>query len=200
MIDPSIWTNEDLARVPVFDRLIYIGLCSNADDSGRLKGSAGFIKAAIFPYDPVKPAQIRKAIVRLGKEKLIILYVVDGVELIQHPHWLKWQKIDRPTPSTFPPPPGYTPSTRRGFAEASSTTEHNTTEQNRSKENTSKPGLAHDGYRLLLNVGVAHSVASKLVEQYDETTIRAAIIYARDSSVRNKAAYVVSALRKGYTK
>jgi hypothetical protein len=50
-IDPSLWSNEQLADVARDARLLYIGLISHADDEGRLRASPRALKAAIFPYD-----------------------------------------------------------------------------------------------------------------------------------------------------
>ncbi|GAI90307.1 unnamed protein product [marine sediment metagenome] len=51
MITPDIWFNEKVASLPDAGRLLFIGIFSNADDDGRLKASARFLKAHIFPYD-----------------------------------------------------------------------------------------------------------------------------------------------------
>lgn len=40
MIDPGIWTDDDLGRLGFAERLLFIGLFSLADDEGLIRGSA----------------------------------------------------------------------------------------------------------------------------------------------------------------
>ena len=35
MIDPNFWESEDVSRLSLFARLLFIGMISNADDEGR---------------------------------------------------------------------------------------------------------------------------------------------------------------------
>lgn len=122
MIDPGIWMSEQFARQPFAGRLLFIGCFSNADDAGRLKGKPEYLKAIIFPYDPVPLADIVQWRNQLAADKLIQLYQVKDSEFICLPSFLDYQKINRPTPSTLPPPPSLTEdslSTHGGLTEDS---------------------------------------------------------------------------------
>ncbi|GAH95065.1 unnamed protein product [marine sediment metagenome] len=109
MIDPGIWANLQLKGLPVLERLLYIGLISNADDDGRLRGDPIFVKATVFPYDSITPSVIGNGLKRLADRGLILLYQVANEEYIQHPKWNRHQYIRDRRPSTLPPPEGYTP-------------------------------------------------------------------------------------------
>ena len=51
MIDPTIWQSESMAELTRDQRLLFIGLFSNADDQGRLRGNPNLIRSQIFPFD-----------------------------------------------------------------------------------------------------------------------------------------------------
>lgn len=110
MLDPGIWTDEVLAKCTHTERLLYIGLKSNADDEGRLKGDCNFLKATIFPYDSLNVTIIASGVKRLAKERLIIHYKSGEKDYIQLPDWKQDQYIRMPRPSLMPPPEGYTPT------------------------------------------------------------------------------------------
>jgi len=105
MITSEIWFNEKVAKLPDAGRLLFIGIFSNADDDGRLKASAKFLKAHIFPYDEDKSIELIKELrdkcTQLG---LIRLYTNGREEFLDIPGWSEHQIIrkDRYTPSKLP--------------------------------------------------------------------------------------------------
>jgi hypothetical protein len=105
MIDPGIWRSEQVNNLSRDARLLFIGIFSNADDEGRLHGSARFLKANIFPYDEDVTAAVvqtwRGEVIQAG---LCALYWNDGREYLHLPTWSRHQRIDRPSKSTLPAP------------------------------------------------------------------------------------------------
>ena len=105
MIDPGIWANEQVNTLSREARLLFIGMVSNADDEGRLHGSARFLKANIFPYDEdLKANKVkdwRDEVVNVG---LALHYEVEGVEYLSLPTWHRHQKISHPYASSLPAP------------------------------------------------------------------------------------------------
>jgi len=105
MITPEIWFNEKVGILPDTGRLLFIGIFSNADDDGRLKASAKFLKAHIFPYDDDKTTEqieeLRDKCVQVG---LIRLYKNGTEEFLDIPGWCEHQQIrkDRYNPSKLP--------------------------------------------------------------------------------------------------
>lgn len=106
MIDPSFWTDEKLGLLTPMHRLLFMGLISNADDEGRLQGHPALVKSMIFPYDvDITHQQVEKWLIDLHNEGLILIYEVGKQRYIWIPNFLKYQQINRPTPSKLPAPP-----------------------------------------------------------------------------------------------
>lgn len=139
MIDPSIWGNEDFAKLSYFSRLVFIGLFSNADDEGRGRANAAFLKSAIFPYDDsLRVADIEKSLNEIAANMSATFYTHDEKEYYAFDHWSDWQKIDRATPSKIPPPKTAHHIIRRTLDEGSTNTRRgldaNRTEKNKNKK------------------------------------------------------------------
>lgn len=105
MIDPDFWSDEKLGLCNRDERLLFMGLISNADDEGRGRANFKLIKSTIFPYDEdLSSEDIQKMLLSLSKLKLVIFYEVDSQEFYFLPNFLKHQNINRPTPSKLPVP------------------------------------------------------------------------------------------------
>ena len=50
MIKPEFWQDEKLAPLTPVDRLVFLGLISQADDAGRLVDSVRMLDGLLFPY------------------------------------------------------------------------------------------------------------------------------------------------------
>lgn len=106
MIDPDFWTDEALGTLPVVGRLLFMGLISNADDEGRLRGNPALLKSTIFPYDEdLTAADLDDQLDALAERRLIQRYTVDAQAYIHAVNFKKHQTINRPSPSKLPPPP-----------------------------------------------------------------------------------------------
>lgn len=104
MIDPGYWSSEHNIRLIFRQRLLFIGLISNADDEGRIKGNPNFIRAVVFPYDDINQSTIEDDLGLLAAEGLIIKYIHKDLDYIQIAKWDDYQRIDKPSPSKLPPP------------------------------------------------------------------------------------------------
>ena len=107
MLDPGFWASSHNERLIFRQRLLFLGLISNADDEGRVKGNLNFIRALIFPYDDIESNQIEDDLVKLMEEGLIIRYIHKGLAYIQIAKWQTYQRIDKPTRSILPPCPEF---------------------------------------------------------------------------------------------
>lgn len=106
MIDPDFWTDEKLGDCTRDERLLFMGLISNADDEGRGRANPKLVKSTIFPYDEDLTSQnINKMLELLDSKKLIQLYTVDGQEFYHVTNFKKHQVINRKQPSKLPEPP-----------------------------------------------------------------------------------------------
>lgn len=105
MIDPGFWTDEKLGTCTRDERLLFMGLISNADDEGRLQGHTALLKSIIFPYDlDINPTDVETWLTTLAGKKMITRYQVDGQAYISINKFDKYQIINKPTPSRLPAP------------------------------------------------------------------------------------------------
>lgn len=106
MIDPSIWEDEDFGKLTMAGKLLFIGLFSNADDEGRLRGNPAYLKSTIFMYDDTDLTTISDLLKQVtGIMKSVRFYEVEGKQYIQLLKWNEYQKQhkDRVQSSTLPP-------------------------------------------------------------------------------------------------
>lgn len=102
-IKPEFPHSESMGRISRDVRLCFIMLWTIADDSGRLRGSSRMLASLLFPYDDDAPGLMQRWLDELDAEGCIRQYQVDGCSYIEIAKWLSHQKIDKPSPSRFPP-------------------------------------------------------------------------------------------------
>lgn len=99
---PEIWEDEAIGRLGPWERLLFIGLITMADDEGRLRVLPSAIVGHVFPYDDVSPRKLLAWVDALEKFELVRLYGHDGTNYCQIKGWSKHQKVNRPQVSTIP--------------------------------------------------------------------------------------------------
>lgn len=107
MIHTDIWVSEQVSRLSVQARLLFVGIITIADDDGRLKGNPSFLRSQIYPYDDdIKVDNVRKWLDEILEQKLVASYIVDESDYLYLPKWGKFQTLrnDRRKPSTIPQP------------------------------------------------------------------------------------------------
>lgn len=106
MIDPDFWTDSKLGKATRDERLLFIGLFSNADDEGRIMADPPYLKSIIFPYDDdITSSHVREMRDHLAQiNSNVILYQNSGEDYIQLKQWDRHQKPRYPKSSKFPPP------------------------------------------------------------------------------------------------
>lgn len=114
-IKPSFFLNEELADLDHMDRLIWIGLWTQADRSGRLEDRPRRLKAVILPFDP---CDMDRALDRLASKGFVIRYQVGEEFYLQV---VNFEKHQRPRtdeePSVIPSPEdGITRENRETFS------------------------------------------------------------------------------------
>lgn len=110
-IKPAIYTNEELADLPVAARWLFVGLWTMADREGRLEDRPKRIKMTIFPADDLDVTPLLDGLNDAG---LIVRYGAEGSAYIWIPGFTKHQKPHpREAPSTIPPYEGTAKATPR---------------------------------------------------------------------------------------
>lgn len=126
-IKPEIWADEDLAACSFVARLLFVGLITRADDEGRFRAHPNLLRGEVFPYDGLTAKEVTKLLGELAKRHLVTLYTVAGQSYgtFKSGAWKRHQKINRPYPSSIPPPPAATSCAHDSFTERS-VNEHGT--------------------------------------------------------------------------
>ena len=102
MIDPSFWTDEKIGECKYLERLLFLGLVSNADDEGIGRGNPKLLMSLIFPYDDIRISDFKNSLEKLASLNMITFYDVNNQTYYQVNNFLKYQSINRPSPSEFP--------------------------------------------------------------------------------------------------
>ena len=105
MIDPNFWQSEDISKLSIRQRLLVVGLFSNADDEGKGRASIPYIRSIVFPYDDIPVKDLAQDLIVIAENVSICLYEVDGNSYYKFTNWEKWQRVDKPQPSLLPDPP-----------------------------------------------------------------------------------------------
>lgn len=112
MIDPALWQSETMSQLTCEQRLLFIGLFSNADDQGRLRGHPSLIRSLIFPYDDISIKKITADLEAIEAIGSIHQYQVDGKCYIQVVGWWDYQSLQWGQPSKLPAPEEWADSCR----------------------------------------------------------------------------------------
>ena len=104
MIHDRFWRSEKMARLPLNARFLFVGLITNADDQGRLRGHPGLIRSDVFPLDDIPLQDFEEWLSGLAEVGSIIRYEVDDVQLIQIVNWWEYQQPAWAWPSEHPAP------------------------------------------------------------------------------------------------
>jgi hypothetical protein len=108
MIHTRIWRSEKVAAFDFRERLLWVGLVTNADDQGRGRAHPGLVRSDIFPLDDVSLAAISEALSQFEQADMLQLYEADGKPLYQIVNWWGYQgAMHWAWPSDFPPPDGW---------------------------------------------------------------------------------------------
>ena len=107
MIDPCFWMSETMASLTMQQRLLFIGLFSNADDQGRLRAHPSLIRSMVFPYEDVPIEDIQRDLGALKGIHSIYVYAADDKPYLQIVNWWKYQSPQWAYPSDIPPPDGW---------------------------------------------------------------------------------------------
>lgn len=109
-IKPEFFTDEDVGRLPPLERVLYVGLWTEADRRGRLLDKPVTLKVKLLPYDD---CDIGAMLQHLHEAGFIQRYQVDGTGYICIP---RFEAHQRPHPKevdcNYPEPPASKPPSR----------------------------------------------------------------------------------------
>jgi hypothetical protein len=106
-IKPDFFKSASIAQLQYRTRLTFQGLWTMADDAGRLRYDPRVIAGELWPQeDDVTWRDVDEDIRSLVGFGFVEEYEVGSQPYIQVDNWARHQRINRATPSKFPPPPG----------------------------------------------------------------------------------------------
>lgn len=91
MISPSIWEDPAFNKLSIPARLLFIGMFSNADDEGFLRGDVGSLKRLVFGFDMMLP-DLEKWVMEVMQMKNLHFYEVEGENYC---HFVKWDEYQK---------------------------------------------------------------------------------------------------------
>ena len=105
-IKPELFADEKLSVCSRDARLLFIGLLPFCDDMGRAQFSPKRIKLQVFPGDDdVSPDTVECWVQELAEAGVLRLYQYGRQVYLWIPHFLRHQRIDRPSHTDLPAHP-----------------------------------------------------------------------------------------------
>lgn len=112
-IKPGFFRNEVIAELPMFTRLLFIGLWCIADREGRFEDRPKRIKMELFPADDV---DVGEALGELESSGFIVRYESCGNKYAQINNFTKHQvPHHKEVASEIPAPPGFAQITKHAY-------------------------------------------------------------------------------------
>ncbi len=105
VVKPDFWEDEKLGTISITARFVFIGLWTNSNDYGVVKGNATLLKTRILPYDEIKKGEFEKWLSELEKIKVIVPFIHNGEKFYFIKHFSDHQRVDKPSKSNYPDPP-----------------------------------------------------------------------------------------------
>lgn len=104
MIDPHIWEDPSFNNLSFGGRLLFIGMISNADDEGFLRGDKGSLKRLVFGFDEISKEEMENFLEELSEMKTLHFYESGGEQYVHLVKWTEYQKQreERIQPSVYP--------------------------------------------------------------------------------------------------
>lgn len=106
-IKPEFWRSQDISRLHIEDRLLFIGLWSYVDDNGVGEDRVPMIAADLFAddieRDPTETfARVSRGLARLSEGGQIVRFTVADRDYFEVCEWKTHQRIDKPGKSRLP--------------------------------------------------------------------------------------------------
>ncbi len=103
-IKPVFFTSRAVRKLSDREKLVWVGLWTQADDEGRLLDEPGILAGQLWALS-LTERQIDVILTSLSEKGRVVRYEVAGDGYLQVTNWPEHQKISKPTPSILPPPP-----------------------------------------------------------------------------------------------
>lgn len=105
MIKPEFWDDQKLCSISRDARLTFIGLWTNSDDYGVVKGHPAWLKSQIFPYDDIKIQTFQVWLQELEALHVILPFSDNGESFYFIRNFERHQVVNRKSKCRNPQPP-----------------------------------------------------------------------------------------------
>jgi hypothetical protein len=104
MLHAKISKSIQVNRLSVEARLVFTWMIAHADEYGRLRGEAEFIRACVVPMTEWTNEQVEKLLQEIADQKLIYRWTEEDECVIEFKKWFEHQTLrkDRMDPPTLP--------------------------------------------------------------------------------------------------
>lgn len=213
MIDPSFWDDESVGTLSNDSRLLFLCCISQADDYGKLTGSAATLKKIAFGFTDMTNADVEALLQEItSKVRGFHRYEIDGKTYIALLHWHAYQRVDHAYDSIIPDPDdaSFDPPERSRNIKSKNSSENDSESQTRQlinqptnqlSTNQSTNKLASLAKKAFGNSGrdvAALTKAKALAEQYGSEYVEAALVAAvgDDEAIKKPSQWLVWAVEK----
>lgn len=214
MLDPSFWDDESTGGLSNDARLLFICCISQADDYGKLSGSAATLKKIAFGFTDMTTADVETLLCEIAsKVRGFHRYEIDGKQYIALLHWHDYQRVDHPYDSIIPDPVdvAFDPPERPRNTNSKNSSENHSesparqlinqlsTNQLSTNESTNKlASLAKKAFGSSGRDVAALAKATILAEQYGSDVVEAALVAAvgDDDAIKTPSQWLVWAVEK----
>lgn len=93
MLHKTISNSEQVNNLSIKAQLLFTWLIPHADDEGRMKGNAKYIKATVVPYHEWSVDEIQKLLEEIATQGLINHWKKEEQQYIEFPTWERYQYI-----------------------------------------------------------------------------------------------------------
>lgn len=104
MIHTKISRSLQVQNMSLEAQLLFTWMIPHADDAGRIRGEANYIRATVVPLKDWTTEQVEKYLIEIQKEKLIYRWQQDGMWIVEVVKWTQHQRLrkDRLKSSELP--------------------------------------------------------------------------------------------------
>lgn len=68
------FNDKKVSELSFMGRLLFIGIWTECDDAGVVRGDANLLRSKIFPYDDISILEIEKELVKMCLQMLIVMF------------------------------------------------------------------------------------------------------------------------------
>ena len=89
------FNDKKVSELSFMGRLLFIGIWTECDDAGVVRGDANLLRSKIFPYDDISILEIEKELVKMCLQMLIVMFKQNDQVYFWVRNFTKHQSINK---------------------------------------------------------------------------------------------------------